>query len=263
MRYEAQKTYIPLIAIPTTSGTGAEATQFSVCYVNGIKESFDYPELLPNFTLLIPELTMKNNRYLTACTGFDAFAQAIESYWNIHSTSVSEQYAEKAIAMLFDALSRFADDADACMSDYDWRAQMMEGSNLAGKAINITRTTAPHAMSYTLTSKSGYPHGHAVALSFSYFFEKNMRCAKEEYAAENYEEYAAKMHKSLQLLGWEIDDDIFAKMKQFICRLGLGYDAERPFESAVLEHGVNLQRAGNNPVRLNEQIIKEAVASIK
>lgn len=45
----------------------------------------------------------------------------------------------------------------------------MEGANLAGQAINITRTTAPHAMSYTLTSKFGYPHGHAVALTFPYF----------------------------------------------------------------------------------------------
>ncbi len=223
-RYEAQKIFIPLIAVPTTSGTGAEATQFSVCYVDGKKESFDNPELLPDYTLLIPELTMKNNRHLTACTGFDAFAQAIESYWNIHSNSTSEKFAEQAIVMLFDAMNRFADDAEACMNDYDWRAQMMEGANLAGKAINITRTTAPHAMSYTLTSKYGYPHGHAVALTFPYFAKLNIECPQALYRGSNYVHYVGKMRWLRTRLGME-NRDIEESMRRFIRQMGLWYDA--------------------------------------
>ena len=261
MRYEAQKTYIPLIAIPTTSGTGAEATQFSVCYVNGKKESFDYPELLPNYSLLIPELTMKNNRYLTACTGFDALAQAIESYWNIHSTSESEQYAEKAIAMLFDALSRFADDAEVCMNDYEWRAQMMEGANLAGKAINITRTTAPHAMSYVMTSKYGYPHGHAVALSFPYFANLNINCDHSHFTGSGYEHYAEKMQWLRQSIGIG-NQNIVNYMKRFLYRIGLNYDWSRRIDADVVAQAVNIERAKNNPYQLDGTILKEAAASI-
>lgn len=261
MRYQAQKIYIPLIAIPTTSGTGAEATQFSVCYVNGKKESFDYPELLPDYTLLIPELTMKNNRYLTACTGFDAFAQAIESYWNIHSNSTSENYAEQAIVMLFDALNRFADDADACMSDYEWRAKMMEGANLAGKAINITRTTAPHAMSYVMTSKYGYPHGHAVALTFPYFANLNINCEQALYKGADYGHYAEKMQwlRDYLRIG---NQNIVNYMKRFLYRLELNYDWSRRIDADVVAQSVNVVRAKNNPHILNGTILKEAAASI-
>ena len=262
MRYEAQRPFIPLIAIPTTSGTGAEATQFSVCYVNGKKESFDYQELLPDYTLLIPKLTLKNNSYLTACTGFDALAQAMESYWNIHSNSTSEKYAEQAIVMLFDALSRFADDAEVCMNDYDWRAQMMEGANLAGKAINITRTTAPHAMSYTLTSKYGYPHGHAVALTFPYFAKLNIECPQALYRGSNYEYYAEKMQWLRKNLGIE-NQNIEEYMRRLIQQLGLWYDPLRPIDAEIVAQSVNTARAGNNPHELSDQIFLEAAMHIQ
>lgn len=262
MRYEAQKTYIPLITIPTTSGTGAEATQFSVCYVDGKKESYDKPELLPNYTVLIPELTMGNNRYLTVCTGFDAFAQAIESYWNIHSTPESEQYAEKAINMLFDALIQFAEDADACMRDYEWRSKMMQGANLAGKAINITRTTAPHAMSYTITSKFGYPHGHAVALTFPYFAKLNIECPHALYRGGDYERYAEKMRWLRTKLGME-NRNIEESMRSFIQELGIWYNPLQPIDTEIVAQSVNVARAGNNPHDLSDTIFLEAAMHIQ
>ena len=263
VRYAAEMPQVPLVAIPTTSGTGAEVTQFAVCYVDGKKESIDHADILPEYSILIPALTMANNRYLTACTGFDALAQAMESYWNIHSTKESELYAVEAIRMLWDSLNRFSVDPDSCMHDYNWREQMMYGAHLAGEAINITRTTAPHAMSYVLTSKYGYPHGHGVALTFPYFFEKNIRCTKDECLVVNYEEYVARMRSLVQLIDWSMHDNLFVKMKKFVNILGLGYDAARPYTPIVVERGVNLQRAGNNPMKLSEQIIKEAVASIR
>ena len=75
-------------------------------------------------------------------------------------------YALQAISLIYHLLSK-----EELM--HDDRTQLLIGANYAGQAINITRTTLPHALSYTLTSKYGYPHGHAVALAFPYFFKYN------------------------------------------------------------------------------------------
>lgn len=253
---------IPMIAIPTTAGTGSEVTQFAVCYKNDIKESVDYPDMIPEYSLLIPELTQENNQYLTACTGFDAFAQAVESLWNIHSNTTSEQYAKEAIVVLANALGRFAENAEVCMKDTEWRAQMMEGAHLAGKAINITRTTAPHAMSYVLTSKYRYPHGHAVALTFPYFANLNINCEQALYMGANYGHYAEKMQWLRECLCVG-NQNIFNYMKRFLCRMGLSYDKLRPIDVDVVAQSVNMQRAGNNPHMLNEAILRDAARCIK
>lgn len=254
-RYYSNRKQIPLIAIPTTAGTGAEVTRFAVCYKDGVKLSIEDDAIQANYAVLIPELTMRNGKYLTACTGFDALAQAIEAYWNIYAGDGSDVYALKAIELLFPTLP-------ALEGDLEWRSKMLLGAYYAGMAINITHTTAPHALSYVLTSKYKYPHGHAVALTFPYFFEKNVHCAEGEYADADYAEYNAKMHKLLNILGWKWEDDLFTKMKDYVETIGLGYEKEKSFEPEVVEMGVNLQRAQNNPVQLNELIIKEAVASI-
>lgn len=254
-RFYSNRKQIPLIAISTTAGTGAEVTRFAVCYKDGVKLSIEDDAIQADYAVLVPELTMKNGTYLTACSGFDALAQAIEAYWNIYAGDVSDAYAMKAIELLFPTLP-------ALEGNLEWRSKMLLGAYYAGMAINITHTTAPHALSYVLTSKYNYPHGHAVALTFPYFFEKNVHCVEKEYADADYVEYNAKMHKLLKVLGWKWEDDLYARMKDYVGRLELGYDSKRPFESEVVEKGVNLQRAQNNPMQLNEQIIKEAVASI-
>ena len=100
---------------------------------------------------------MKNNQYLTACTGFDPLTQAVEAYWNINATEEFNIYATEALSLLINGMFLLSDDANACMSNQLWREQMMVGANLAGRAVNFTKTTAPHAMSYKLTSMFGYP----------------------------------------------------------------------------------------------------------
>ena len=80
--YKETDSYIPLVVIPTTAGTGAETTHFSVCYINGEKQSIADSAMLPDYAFVCSELTSHNDAYLTACTGFDAVAQAIESYWS-------------------------------------------------------------------------------------------------------------------------------------------------------------------------------------
>ena len=245
---------IPLLAVPTTAGTGAESTQFAVCYIDGVKHSINDPSILPDSVILYPPFTYQNSLYLTSCTGFDALAQAIESFWNIHATKESDTFALSAIYQIFPILGKER------LSPED-RSALMLGANDAGKAINITRTTVPHALSYTLTSKYGYPHGHAVALCFPFFFNYYLEGKANAYRGDDYENYLSKMNLLRSLLN--VGQDPFMFMKEYIHRLGLGFDPIRDFEDHVVAHGLNAERAGNTPIAINEEVILMAVKSIR
>lgn len=245
---------IKLLAIPTTAGTGAESTQFAVCYIDGVKHSISDESILPEMVLLYPAFTHGNSRYLTSCTGFDALAQAIEAYWNINSNEESDKYAEEAISYIYPVLTKEK------LSTQD-RASLMKGANLAGKAINITRTTVPHALSYTLTSKYGYPHGHAVALTFPFFLKYNLEGNEERFKGTDFCQYAEKMEQLCSLL--EIKGDPFESMKGYIKQLGLNFDPMKDFNDSIVAQGINLERAKNTPIAIDEEVILNAVKSIR
>ena len=88
---------LPLIALPTTAGTGSEATQFSVIYVGDKKYSISNPNIKPDVAIVDPKFTYNLSPFITACSGLDAFCQAIESYWSVKSTAESKHLAETAI----------------------------------------------------------------------------------------------------------------------------------------------------------------------
>ena len=116
--------------------------------------------------VVYPQFTYQNDAYLTACTGFDALAQAIESYWAKGATNESRDYSVRAIGLLWKQLPQLIQSPTK-----ELRNQVAEGAYWAGRAINISTTTAPHAFSYVFTSKYGYPHGHAVAFTFPFFMK--------------------------------------------------------------------------------------------
>jgi alcohol dehydrogenase class IV len=253
IRYKYTSQRLPLIAVPTTAGTGAEATPFAVCYVNGVKTSVDNPDILPDIAVLFPEFTYANSPYLTACTGFDALAQAIEAYWNVNATSVSDRYAEEAISLIWDTLP-------ACVNHPlpELRNKMLKGAYWAGKAIAITRTTAPHAFSYAFTSKCGYPHGHAVSLTFPFFFELNVNGWKSGNTLQSqvdkslYQEKMNRLIDTLQL-------DIYRLKEEFLIyiqSLRLELKVKQNNIKQLLDC-VNLERLKNNPSVVGAEEIKE------
>ena len=149
---------VPLVAMPTTAGTGSESTQFAVVYENHVKQSLDEPALLPDAVILDPVVLVHLPAYQRASTVFDAMCQAIESWWSVHATNESRAYAKEAIALMMPVLDAYLE------GERDTFSGVLKAANLAGRAINITRTTAPHAMSYALTTTYGIAHGHAVTL---------------------------------------------------------------------------------------------------
>lgn len=241
--FAKERALIPLAAIPTTAGTGAEATHFAVLYKDKVKYSVEHSDVLPDYAIVYPPLTYHNPPYLTACTGFDALAQAIEAYWNRNANEESDRYAEKAMGLLWNNLPMVVDNPTD-----EARNCVAIGSYWAGRAINITKTTAPHAFSYPYTTYYGYPHGHAVALNFPFFFRYNTSL---EYVSEDVDKeyYGMKIDKLKKLCNVD--------MKTYIeTKLHLNLDKPIGYQRSLILDNINMQRLKNNPVNLG-RVIKD------
>ena len=171
----------PFLAVPTTAGTGAETTRFAVYYDHGKKMSADDVRYLPTDQLLIPEFTSTQTPYQRASTEFDAYAQAVESLWAVGATDESRSYARKALDLML-------------------KGEQMLGSYWAGRAIDISRTTAAHALSYYMTAKYGIPHGHAVYMMFPYVCKANGR---EEFIKDVPELQSLRAFAAERNLDWD------------------------------------------------------------
>jgi len=169
---------IPTIIIPTTAGTGSESTHFSVVYIGKTKYSLAGEAMLPHVAVLDHGFTHSLSPRITASTGMDALCQGIESFWSVNSTDESRRFSEKAITFALSSLEKAVNDPDDAS-----RETMILASNYSGRAINIAKTTAAHAVSYPFTSYFNIPHGHAVALTLPHFIEFNHEV--DEYSVQD------------------------------------------------------------------------------
>ena len=226
---------IPLASLPTTAGTGSEATHFAVLYHNGIKHSIEHEHIRPDIAIVDCTFTYGTPPYLTACAGFDALAQAIEAYWNRNATPESDALALNAINLLYTTLPRLVEN----QYDDECRAKASEGAYMAGRAIDITKTTAPHAFSYPFTSHYSYPHGHAVALTFPSIAQINMsRPGMPE----------CKRNELKLILG--LGEDIASTLSEYTARLGLT-PRDMTYDIDLLASEINLTRLANNPADID------------
>ena len=238
---------VPIMAVPTTSGTGSEATHFAVIYKNGEKQSIAHEKLLPDFVILHPDALKTLPIYQKKCTMLDALCQAIESWWSKRATPESIKYSKKAIRLILENMESYLNNEDT------GNKNMLTASNLAGKAINITTTTAPHAMSYKLTSIYGIPHGHAAALCLPKVWRYN---ALKDERAGNFNDIA-------KALGVDTGEEAVSLFENLLVNLEI-----MPPENVtagdidLLTSSVNTKRLHNNPVRLGADTIKELYKEI-
>ncbi len=230
-----------LLAVATTAGTGAEVTRYSIVVKDGIKQSLQADDILPDYAFVYPPFIYNVKGYLAACTGFDALAHALESYWSRSANAESKNYAIKAIRLLWHNLPQVVENPTPAVCD-----AMAEGSYWGGRAINVTKTTAPHAFSYAFTTECGYPHGHAVALTFPYFFELNLK----------------KDDPLVEILGLDKTISFELQMQQYLQTIGLGYNGCGSHDLTELLSRVNMDKLGNNPVEMNADRMKALAASI-
>ena len=237
---------IPLMAIPTTAGTGAEATHFAVLYdESGKKHSIANEAILPDYSVIYPPLTYNQSPYVTACAGFDALAQSIEAYWNKNATPESDEYALKAMNLIYTSLPVAVHNPTP-----EARDRMAEGAYWAGKAINITKTTAPHAFSYPFTAHYGIPHGHAVSIVFPSIAVLNL--TKGDVPDE-------KKKKLANIL--QIEGNFSEIIKSYIYNLGLTVPSKE-YDVEKLLGGISLERLANNPIAISKSKAKTILESI-
>ncbi len=154
---------LPIIVIPTTTGTGSEVTSWATIWdrVNHTKYSLDAPSLFPEVAICDPTLTLDLPISLTIQTGLDALSHALESIWNCNANPISLMYAKQAIGIIQEALPKLISEPGSL----PLRMQMMNGSLYAGLAFSNTKTSIAHNMSYAVTLEKGLPHG--IACSFT------------------------------------------------------------------------------------------------
>lgn len=152
-----------LVLVPTTAGSGAEATHFAVLYEQGIKHSIGGDSLLADHIVLDSALVSGAKPQQLAASGLDALCQCIESLWAVSATTDSRQIAYEGLVAVSSSL------VGVVKGDHHLAERLLWGSHLSGRAINISKTTAPHALSYYLTARFGVPHGIAVASTIGNF----------------------------------------------------------------------------------------------
>lgn len=154
---------VPIIAIPTTAGTGSEVTSWASVWDAGAgrKYSLSRPNLYPEHALVDPELTVGMPQTLTVSTALDALSHSLESIWNVNANPVSTNLAVAAAREILIVLPALVTD----LSSPTLRNRMAEAALMAGLAFSNTRTALAHSLSYPITLQYGLAHG--LACSFS------------------------------------------------------------------------------------------------
>ncbi|MCD6414660.1 MAG: iron-containing alcohol dehydrogenase [Candidatus Diapherotrites archaeon] len=178
---EPSKPSLPLIAIPTTSGTGSEANRFAVISDNERhwKRGFHHESIYPDVSIIDPKLTLTMPPKVTANSGVDALAHAIESYWSKKSSPMSEMFSLRAIELVFQNLEK----AYRNPNDLEARTNMSFASMLAGIAINLAGVTAAHPISHAVTAHFGITHGNGCLIPLPALMDYNKEAAPEKVLA--------------------------------------------------------------------------------
>ena len=246
-------TGIPIIAAPTTAGTGSESTRCAVIYYGGQKQSVAHESIVPNYAVLESSFLSTLPLYQKKCTMLDAFCQAIESMWSVNSTNESKEYSHNAIRLILRYCKEYLNDNTAKAAE-----KIMLAANYAGRAINITQTTAAHAMSYKLTSLYNLPHGHAVALClpevWSYMNDHTEKCIDPRGS----EYLRAVFAEIFTLMALTSVEEAVEWLRSFLSELDIlpPKAGERENELNILTASVNPVRLKNNPVELDSETLR-------
>jgi alcohol dehydrogenase class IV len=187
----------------------------------------------------------------------------MESLWSVHSTRISDAYAREALQLARDHLWRAVHSPSA-----ETRYAMSRSAHLSGRAINITRTTAPHALSYAMTSHFGVPHGHAVALTLGEILAYNSGVCRDDVADERGADHVDRVMAEIRnLMGASDVDTARRRIVALANSVGLATRLRdvgicTPDARELIVAEANPQRLANNPRALPEGRLRKLIDRI-
>ncbi len=242
---------IPFLAVPTTAGTGSEATRYAVIYYKGQKQSVTGESLIPGTVLLDPDALKTLPLYQRKATMMDALCHAVESFWSVNSTEESKEYSREAIQGILAHMDGYLQNTG------EGNAGMMMAAHTAGKAINVTQTTAGHAMCYKITSLFGCAHGHAAILCdrilYPWMVENTDKCIDPR----GREYLAGTLDGIGQAMGCRNAREGAGKLQEIFWSLGLKVPEASGEQFRELAESVNPVRLRNHPIVLDDAAISE------
>ncbi len=226
-----------LALIPTTCGSGSEATHFSVLYRNNKKYSLADKSMYPDYTVLDSYFINNLPPRIMAYTVIDALVHGIESFWSNNATNESKEHSIKALSLIAPLLFKLK----SPLTKPELQ-NLIQGAFFAGKAIDMAKTTAGHALSYYLTKNHDIPHGQAVGNCLLPIIEinanaKNLNAIYNIFNVENASELKNKIKDALITL------DLYLNFTE----MNIDWD--------YFLKSINLERLKNNPVALNNKTI--------
>lgn len=195
---------LPIISIPTTSGTGSHVTQASVITSGKEKVSFYHPDLFSKECIVDSELTLTLPNSITAATGFDAFTHAFESYINPRASYYSEMDSITAMKLIVQYLPKVLKDP----KNLDFRIKMSMADTLAGRALANSGADAPHPLSELIGGIVPIPHGNALSVVYPSFIKYG------------YDKYQKKMDKIASIFN-PASQNLYRELTEFLSIIGL------------------------------------------
>lgn len=241
------------IAIPTTAGTGSESTQIAVIYYQGEKMSVEHGSILPEVAVLDAGLLSTLPEYQKKATLLDALCQGIESYWARRATGESKGYAKRCIELILENYKAYL------QGNLEAKKKILLAANYSGRAINISRTTAAHAMSYKVTSKYGVPHGYAVAMCLIPIWRVLVSKVKE---GEEFAELREILLELAELFGCEEIGGAINGMEEIMRELEMPKVQISSEDMSELVESVNVERLANHPVDITKRELWEVYRGI-
>ena len=246
---------IPIISIPTTAGSGSESTHFAVVYINQDKFSVAHNCLFPNEVVLDGQLTISASRYQKACNVLDAISQSIESAWAVGATKESQKLSYTALKLCMGSFEEYVNSDNSINA----AQSMIEASNFAGQAINISKTTAAHAWSYGISMRYSIPHGHAVWTTLPRIFkvhstEKGLK-VNDPRGAKHFNKTMKNLKKIMKISN---DENLIKYFDTLLTSIGIKENLKEHIailesERKSLSVAVNQERMSNNPVEFSDE----------
>jgi len=245
---------LPIICIPTTSGTGSEVTRFAVIKYEKTKKAISSELIIPDVAIVDPTLTVSLPAKITAYTGLDALSHAVEAMISLWATPFTDTLALGAIRTIFRYLKRAYDNGE----DLEARYHMSMAATLAGLSFNDPKVVLAHSIGQTIGPIYNLPHGLSVAFALPYILDFYLSSSADKIAliseaAGIYDDKRTDKENAQKMIRWLLkfyrDLDIPLSLKEF----GASFDDL----DKLAEYTVNFQPRSNSPISLTKENMLE------